>query len=246
MSAARGAPWGRRRPTPSALASGMPDERLDRLRSQPISPRPERATAELRRAFQEVFAARRFGTAESFSGGGSERRHTRALRTWLADRIEKLGIEVLCDAGCGDGNAVGEVPDLLRLYIGCDIVPEVIDEARRVFTGVPNRVFRVADIAGETLPTVDAILCRDVLTHLPTSEVSQVLHRFRRAAPRFVFLGTYPGVPSADTNAGGWRPVDLQAKPWSLPPPLYAFSETTGSPVKQVAVWTGRQLQELR
>src|SRR3990167_7338614 len=68
-----------------------------------------------------------WGSTESASGRGSELGATEALRTWLPELFQKLGVTSVLDAPCGDWNWMQHV-DLAGIdYTGADIVASVIE-----------------------------------------------------------------------------------------------------------------------
>src|SRR5690606_6276338 len=82
------------------------------------------------------------------------------------------------DLGCGDFSigrrllaGAGNIT-----YIGCDIVPELI-QAHSAHVNDPRARFQELDIVGNDLPEGDVCLVREVLQHLSNADVSRVLKK---------------------------------------------------------------------
>ena len=162
-----------------------------------------------------------WGSAESRSGQGSELATTAVLRdalsSWLRLHPE---IRTLLDAPCGDFNWMREAhfPYPLR-YVGGDIVPQIV--AANVAThGRNGRDFLELDIARGPLPSADAWLCRDALTHLPFADGARAVAEFRASTIPWLLATTFVGVANdTDIAAGAWHHLDMTAPPFGLGPP---------------------------
>ncbi|MET0213205.1 MAG: class I SAM-dependent methyltransferase, partial [Vicinamibacterales bacterium] len=94
--------------------------------------------------------------------------------------FERLNIGTVLDAPCGDWNWMRHV-DLSRVnYVGVDVVLQVIESHNRMFTTKGVQFLR-ADIAQDTLPKADLIICRDCWVHLSFRDIAAVLENFRRS-----------------------------------------------------------------
>jgi SAM-dependent methyltransferase len=205
-----------------------------------------------RRRHAEVFAdiyAREIWRldGESASGPGSRRDQTRILRAELPLLLARLGIRRLLDLGCGDLNWMRELELPIDLYIGVDVVPDVV-EANRVRYGGPRRQFLVCDLVHDALPSVDLVLCRDVLIHFPNEELSVALDAIVATGARYLLAGTFiDREENVQIELGEWRPLNLERPPLSLPPPLMTIVETPDVPGfedKRLGLWDLNQLRE--
>jgi hypothetical protein len=137
-----------------------------------------------RRTFQGVYRDSLWGgdgVSRFFSGVGSRGepadRYVSAIAEALAAHARTLGrAPTVVDLGCGDfevGRALIErLPDMR--YLGCDIVPELIEAHRRRHAS--ERVgFCALDIVADPLPAGDVCLVRQVFQHLSNDEVARVL-----------------------------------------------------------------------
>jgi hypothetical protein len=196
-----------------------------------------------RKTFRSIYRQNLWGVdgkSPFFSGIGSRGEHTelyvKAMVPLLAQHGTTLKEElVIVDLGCGDF-AVGSA--LLRSlngarYIGCDIVPELIDYNQTWYGtaqyGPRNVEFRTVDIVRDPLPDGDVCLVRQVLQHLSNAEISSILSKLSKY--RYVYISEgqpliREGPPNPDKRVGAdvrydWttgrgRGVELDLPPWNL------------------------------
>jgi hypothetical protein len=81
----------------------------------------------------------------------------------------------------------------------------------------------------DDLPRAEAILCRDLLIHLPNAGCKRILTRFRRSGARWLLTTTATGVThNRDIVDGRYRPVNLNIAPFYLPTPYATIDEGLG------------------
>ena len=132
-----------------------------------MSPTAVRYDPESRRraqVFTLLYRRNGWNGRETRSGPGSGTEATAALREWLPEVLEELGVGSVLDAGCGEATWQPELPG----YIGADIVREAVLAARERH---PERTYVLADICRDDLPRTDAVFCRDALQHLVTGGI---------------------------------------------------------------------------
>lgn len=190
-----------------------------------------------KRVFTNIYTNNDWKNAETRSGNGSTMGATQVIRKSLAQLFHDLDISILADAGCGDANWIGDIVDPLRLYLGFDIVEEAAEEARAKLVGKANCVVETADVVLRTLPGCDAILCRDVLTHLPSDAAFMALQKFKASGSRFLIATTHAIGRNRWVSTGGWYTCDLMAPPFSLPDPMIHLSESLSGSNKELGVW---------
>ena len=185
----------------------------------------------LQHSMQQIFAGiyhrNSWGSQESVSGAGSDLVQTRVVSQALASLTTELQITTLLDAACGDFNWMQHLPMDLAEYIGVDIVPELIEANTRKYGNRTTR-FTVLDICTAGLPTVDLVVCRDCLVHLPLHDALAALVNFVSSGSSYLLATTYPGLVKRNRPlliTGNWRPLDLQLPPFSLPEPLRLINE---------------------
>ena len=123
------------------------------------------------------------GQSKYFSGTGSRgaaaKTYVEEMGQLLANHASRLDRPlIVVDLGCGDfqvGAAlVGQLSNIV--YVGCDIVPELIAEHKR--NHASERVsFQHIDIVSDPIPEGDVYLIRQVLQHLSNSEISRFMER---------------------------------------------------------------------
>lgn len=190
--------------------------------------------------FQLVHDRRLWGSEESLSGTGSTVQITKALRGALPATLRRLGARSLLDVPCGDFNWLQHVHLEGIDYLGGDIVADLV-AANSLRYGSPSRRFEVIDLVNDPLPRADAVLVRDCLVHLSLDEAVRSVANIRASGARWLLATTFPDVEcNTDIPAGLWRPLNLQAPPFSLPPPESLIHE--GHPEQQfssksIGIW---------
>jgi SAM-dependent methyltransferase len=152
-----------------------------------------------KRNVKEVFAKiYRQGTwggrkGELYSGEGSDGWYADQYAAHFRPILAGTGVRTLADLGCGDFKVGKRLAEGLSLYVGVDIVPDVVRENQSQFAS--NRVrFVCADITKESLPTADACVVRQVLQHLTNAEICGVLHNICKTYSRaYVTEHVYAG-----------------------------------------------------
>jgi len=163
--------------------------------------------------FRRFYKTNRWGSRESSSGKGSEQKTTRVIAEEIPDLMRRREFGTLLDLPCGDFNWMRAVNLDGFEYIGGDIVPAIIERNKLKY----DRRFQVLDVATSDLPESDLVLCRDCLVHLPNEMIQQALDNLRRNGVRWLLATAYPGSRNVDIKLGGWRRLDMAAKPFDLP-----------------------------
>ncbi len=183
---------------------------------------------------------------ESDSGPGSQRAYTRHLQAELPLLVRRLGIRRLLDVGCGDFNWMRETELDLDMYIGVDVVFDVI-LANRIRYAHPRRQFLIRDLIRDPLPGADLVMCRDVLIHFPNELLIDAMQALLATGARYMLASTFLGrEENVDIELGDWRPTNLELPPLSLPPPIDSILETPSEPGfedKRLGLWN---LDDLR
>lgn len=157
---------------------------------------------------------------ESVSGHGSTVAATKAIRLVLPPLMEHYGIRSVLDIPCGDLNWAHKVK--WPSYIGADIVPELVAEAKAKY---PDFDLRVLNITTDPLPQVDLILCRDLLGHFSNADVKKALANIKKSGATYLLATTFPEhETSGNIETGEWRPINL-ASFFGLPDPLEYINE---------------------
>ena len=173
-----------------------------------------------RSVFSHIYKSRYWGDTESVSGPGSSLDQTAPIRDALPALVRERRVSSIFDAPCGDLNWMKAIlPAMAIDYEGGDIVPELVDRARRA-TDYPNAVFRTFDITRSSFPLADLWLCRDVLFHLSFTDIQRVLDNFARSSIPYVLVTSHIGgeVKNRPIVTGDFRQLDLLKAPFKLKP----------------------------
>jgi hypothetical protein len=199
--------------------------------------------------FRTIYALNAWGDTESRSGPGSNTIQTTVIRVELPKVLEKLGTQVLLDAGCGDHFWMGKIRNDFKIkrYIGVDVVPDIVLSNMEKY-GDAKHLFMNLDILRDELPgNPDTIICRDVLAHLTFEEIWMALRNFKKCGATYFIVSTYPTRKtnpdidhSSEFHLLRYRPLNFQAAPFNFPAPLMLFNEKDtegGLDDKSFAVW---------
>jgi methyltransferase family protein len=190
-------------------------------RRSAVTSRDEKA-----RLFAQVYRRNFWGNEESRSGSGSDLAQTAELRAQLPALLAEFGVRTMLDIPCGDFFWMNACQLDLERYIGADIVPELVQRLT-VAHATAGREFRVLDLTSDDLPQVDLIFCRDALVHFSNADILGAIANMKRSGARYLLTTIFvaraenPDIPTG----GNWRPLNLQAPPFSLPPPLRLIDE---------------------
>ncbi|MGZ2749545.1 class I SAM-dependent methyltransferase [Burkholderia stagnalis] len=188
-----------------------------------------------RKFFESVYKSNAWKSGESRSGKGSELWYTKRLIEELPGALRQLGVSRVLDVPCGDFNWMKEVDLAGVVYIGGDIVSDLVEENRAKF-GSKSRKFVVLDIVSDELPSADLVLVRDCFIHFSDELVFKSLKNIVRSDIRYLGLSTlsdrhYPGLANTDlerTQDGvnfEYRPIKFEAAPYSFPPPVMEIED---------------------
>lgn len=202
----------------------------------------------LEKAFTYIYANNQWGHADSVSGHGSSLEKTRGVRERLPEILRKYEVRSVLDVPCGDFHWLKEL-DLTGIsYTGGDIVQPLVRRAQRLYGG-PGRRFITLDASADTVPKADLIICRDLLIHLPLATGMQVLQNLRASGSGLLLTTSYVFEgENRDIPVGGWRPINLEMPPFSLPPPLESIDDGDNEPAlqdygKRLLLWRVSDLQ---
>jgi hypothetical protein len=176
-------------------------------------------------AFRHAWQANLWGGAESRSGPGSGLDQTATLRAALVVLLRRLAIRSLLDVPCGDWSWMATM-DLAGLhYTGGDLLAEIVEQNQRSYAA-PDRRFLQLDLTASPLPAADLLLCRDCLVHLSLADIRRGLANVRQSGIPLLLTTTFPGQSSNDDIVtGDWRPLNLQAPPYSFPASIELINE---------------------
>lgn len=176
------------------------------------------------------------------SGHGSSLKAAREVRKQLPAILTELGSRCLLDVGCGDLTWMRNL-DLPCDYIGVDIVTSVIQTNILENKSHTSR-FLVADGVTDSLPDADTVLCREVLFHLSFGDCIATLRNILAKPREFVILTTdRETIFNADIESGDFRVLNLEKRPFRLPPPMKAIPDNLIMPGRILGIWRAGQVR---
>ena len=186
------------------------------------------AGASVSSVFNYIYENKLWSNAGGGSGPGSTLAYTVGARHVLAEVITKHNISSIADVPCGSFHWMGafmqEHPHIY--YTGVDIVDLGLG---KVHAHDKNLHFIQGDISFVPLPSVDLVLSRDALQHLPFGIIHRTLRNIQKADPKWFLVGSYPeaGQNNTDIQIGDYFNIDLQRQPFSLGAPVEDYPEHT-------------------
>jgi 2-polyprenyl-3-methyl-5-hydroxy-6-metoxy-1,4-benzoquinol methylase len=175
-------------------------------------------------AFRHIVRENKWGVNDSASGGGSDLDQTRIVRDRLPVLWSDLNIHSILDVPCGDFYWMQHVPMDNISYIGADILSELIQRNNELYKR-PNVTFRTMNLLEDRLPKVDLIICRDCLVHFSFSHVTTALRNMCDSGSTYLLTTTFTERRNHDIATGQFRPINVEARPISLPAPMLLINE---------------------
>ncbi len=172
--------------------------------------------------FNKIYRLNNWGDPETVSGPGSNLKNTEILRKELPLILKELNVKSLLDIPCGDFFWMKEIVLPLDLYIGADVVDELVMRNKSLY----GNKFINLDITKDKLPSTDAIFCRDCLPHFSIKLIKASLRSIKLSGAKYFFTSTYLSCKeNKDIHVGGFRPVNFQIKPFNFPRPLKIIND---------------------
>lgn len=190
--------------------------------------------------FSRIVRSGAWGCPETPCGPGSTLEACKDIIRVLPQWVTRFKIRSIVDAGCGDFHWMSRVDLSGITYNGFDIVPEMIQKNKELHAK-ENIHFHHADILEAPLKG-DLILCKDVLSHLPTQKALAALECIRSSGSRYLAASTWLDWPAQKREGmpvGAFCPMDMERPPFSLGAPIEAVSVPmkAGNPEKRFALW---------
>ena len=129
---------------------------------------------------QNIWGKSLDGESPFFSGGGSHGAdvvdsYVKCVKKFLTNLPRK---PVVIDLGCGDFNIGQNFLTLSKKYIGCDVVPSLIEFNKKKYIS-KNLSFIHLDAVKDELPKGEIVIIRQVLQHLSNSQIQEVLQKVK-------------------------------------------------------------------
>ena len=145
------------------------------------------------------------------SGPGSSPEYTQAYRIFLEEFIRQHSIQSILDFGCGDWQFSRLVNWGDAMYYGVDEVESLIERLQKEYGGAKRRFSTQIEV----LP-VDLVIIKDVVQHLPNSEVFDLVKRFSQCKNILWVNDVRFDSINSDTPRKGYRPINMSAPPFNL------------------------------
>ena len=184
------------------------------------SSKKERMPVDVEAVFTRAYLKNSWGSKESRSGPSASLERTAALRTALPELFRELEIQSVLDCGCGDWNWMRHV-DLTGIqYIGCDIVPQLVQTLQETFSAETVN-FQVLNLLQDPPDTADLWLARDLCSLFSSEDTWQFFQKFLDSGSKYLAITSIEtDDPYHDIFTGFWTPRNFLAEPFSMPPPL--------------------------
>ena len=168
---------------------------------------------DLKGLFTQTYRENKWGSSESRSGEGSSLAYTESIRGLLLELIGG-GVDTIWDCSCGDWNWMKEIRESLPHYIGNDIVEDIVKVNTEKF-GNDRIRFQSGDMLSSLKrigdSSIDLVLCRHTLEHLPTDYSIEVVREIRRVSKwALITSNTHSGNSSINPNGHNARVINLE------------------------------------
>lgn len=175
--------------------------------------------------FTQIMHANLWGSAESLSGPAATLKATRTIRENLPRIAAEYDVRSVLDVPCGDFNWMRHVDWTVERYVGADIVDSVV-RSNRIRFGRAEREFRSMNLVTDVPEAFDLVLIRDLFVHLPFDAIFRAIANVKRSGSRYVLMTSFPEARvNHDIPFGGFRPTNMEAAPFVLPPPLVTVAD---------------------
>ena len=190
----------------------------------------------IQQKFEDIYDTRYWSEGNGGSGTGSSLAVTQYAMSAIRTVVNKFELNSLADVPCG---GMHWMPFLLRdlrddvpgfSFHGVDIVRSVIDANQARFANESWMQFEVLDFTRAPVPaSVQLILCRDALQHLPLGKAVDALEMFSASGARFLLIGSYLGSGGENKliQAGDYYDINLTVDPFSLTSYQHQYHEHT-------------------
>ncbi len=159
--------------------------------------------------FTDIYQREVWGSG---SGGGSTPEYLGAYIALVEWLIKVCRPATVLDIGCGVGWIANRINWQDCLYIGIDVVRDVVEQARPRISG---EVY-VLDAITDTLPPADLVLLKEVTQHLDNASITTIIEKLR-SYPLVLHCSAWREEVNQEISTGGFRSVDLSKPPFSLP-----------------------------
>ena len=201
-----------------------------------------------RQIFTHFYFSNKWGNIQSKSGKGSTITATKKTRKVIIKVLDEFKIKAFIDLPCGDFNWMKLINFNECIYIGCDIVEQLVSENLKRFKS-KNVNFITLDMINDPIPKGELIFCRDCLVHLSNKNVMKTIKNFKKSGAKYLLTTHFPNQKrNVFISNGMFRRINLTNSPFNLPPPIRIFDDNDGKVLekqkyKSLALWNIEQLK---
>jgi hypothetical protein len=175
--------------------------------------------------FRHIYQTNHWRGTNSVSGEGASRHQVQQIEAELPTLLKTLQVNTFLDIPCGDFSWMQFVNLPVSLYIGADIITELIAENQKHY-GTQNRQFITLDLTVDLLPSAELLLCRDCLVHFSFADIYRALNNIKKSGIAYLLTTTFPHCEeNEDITTGDWRLLNLEKPPFNFPKPLQLVNE---------------------
>ena len=175
---------------------------------------------EAEKHFSDVYQNGSWGRnkfGEATSGPGSSLDQGLPFVRYVQNFLDSHDIQSIVDVGCGDWVLARQIYWGKRKYTGIDVVNSVIKKNKALY-GSDTVQFLQLDAGLDSLPAGDLLICKDVLMHLPNSNVFHILNESKKFKYCIYINDIQLGAKNTDIPTFGFRGLDLTKPPFNLSP----------------------------
>ncbi|PIE43134.1 MAG: glycosyl transferase [Gammaproteobacteria bacterium] len=164
--------------------------------------------------FEQIYKTNEWGHG---SGEGSLPVHTKGYVNFINKFLKKYSIKSVVDLGCGDWQFSRFINWREALYVGYDLVEQVITFNKAHFSSDKIRFFHYSGDVNE-LPSADLLIAKDVLQHWSNETVAAFLPQLGKYRYSLLTNCVNPGgvTDNKDILDGEFRPLELRRPPFLI------------------------------
>lgn len=175
--------------------------------------------------FKKIFDSNHWNGDESVSGSGSADQQTNEISKQIPILVKELDIKTFLDVPCGDFNWFSKMDLNLDLYIGGDIIADIVNRNQQSY-GQKHRKFMKIDLIKDPLPNADILHCRDCLVHLSIDNIQSAIQNIKRSGVGYLLTTTFSECEeNVDIVTGDWRIINLEKAPFNFSKPIKLINE---------------------